>query len=63
MYFDRSATMSDLKRQFSRWGGVSAGMHRRSLPERGASTAETPEREGWGTGTPGSDPSWLGNAA
>ena len=63
MYFDRSATMSDLKRQFSRWGGVSAGMHRRSLPERGTSTAETPEREGWGTGTPGSDPSWLGNAA
>ena len=38
-YFDRSATMSDAKRRGS------AGMHRRPLPERGASTAQTPERK------------------
>ncbi len=73
MYFDRSATMSDAKRQFSRWGGGSAGMHRRSLPERGASTAETPERgvstaetperKGRGAGSPDHHPFWLGNAA
>ena len=44
VYFDRSATMSRAER------GSSAGMHRRSLPERGASTAETPERKGRGTG-------------
>ncbi len=37
-------------------------MHRPSLPERGVSTAETPEREGRGTGSPGPHPSWLGNA-
>ncbi len=55
--------MSHAKRggQFSRWGP--AGMYRRSLPERGASTAETPEREGRGTGSPGPHLSWLGNAA
>ena len=30
MYFDRNATQSAAKRQFSRWGGGSGGMHRRS---------------------------------
>ena len=30
MYFDRNATQSAVKRQFSRWGGGSGGMHRRS---------------------------------
>ena len=86
MYFDRSATMSDAKRQFSRWGGGSAGMHRPvasgagrqhrgdpgaeeagdgapdphlfwlGLPERGASTAETPEQKGRGAGLPDPHP-------
>ena len=49
--------------QFSRWGGGSGGMDRRSLPERGASTAETPERKGRGAGLPDPHPFWLGNAA
>ena len=45
VYFDRSATMSRAER------GSSAGMHRRSLPERGAGT---PERRGAeGPGDPG----------
>ena len=30
VYFDRNATPSAAKRQFSRWGGGSGGMHRRS---------------------------------
>ena len=34
VYFDRNATPSAAKRQFSRWGGGSAGMHRRSSPHR-----------------------------
>ena len=34
MYFDRNATQSAAKRQFSRWGGGSGGMHRRSSPHR-----------------------------
>ena len=54
MYFDRSATMSDAKQSGS------AGMHRRSLPERGASTAQTPERKGRGAGQADPHPFWLG---
>ena len=38
-------------------------MDRRSFPERGASTAETPERQGRGAGPPDPYPFWLGNAA
>ena len=56
-YFDRSATMSDAKRMGS------AGMHRRPFPERGASTAETPERKGREAGLPDPHSFWLGNAA
>ena len=39
VYFDRSATMSDAKRQFSRWGGDPAGMHRHSNAARVCSRA------------------------
>ena len=46
--------MSDAKRRGP------AGMHRRSNPERGASTAETPERKGRGAGLPDHHPFWLG---
>ena len=53
-YFDRSATMSDAKRMGS------AGMHRRPFPERGASTAETPERKGREAGLPDPHSFWLG---
>ena len=38
-------------------------MDRRPFPERGASTAETPERKGRGAGPPDPHPFWLGNAA
>ena len=54
MYSDRNATMRVAKRPGS------GGMHRRSLPERGASTAETPERKGRGAGLPDPHPFWLG---
>ena len=49
--------MSDAKRMGS------AEMHRRPFPERGASTAETPERKGRGADSPDPHPFWLGNAA
>ena len=52
--------MSDAQRQFSRWGGGSAGMDRRSFPERGDSTAQTPERKGQGAALPDPQPCWLG---
>ena len=44
-------------------GKLHASSHRRSLPERGASTAETPERKGRGAGLPDPHPFRLGNAA
>ena len=37
--------------------GCLAGMHRRSLPERGVSTAETPEHGGWRAATADPHPS------